>query len=552
MKVFPLRRQPPGAAARLRLRRIRAVPLLLATLLATLLLAGGAGAVENGRPAWIELDGVRLFRVWSSNDYSAEQRVAGINERLQRAANRKEPVTISVEERNNLPVLSIDGQFLLTVTGHDVPEGYPAALQARDWQEQIERAIGRSRREREPAHRRRMALMALGWLLAAALLHRLVGLLWHRSLGPRLVPAAEAEAGARGPSRSLRFLLRSSLLLVQLGIWLGALALISNSFPLTRTWSHRAVDALIGSVAAPFLRLGSKSYSLLDLVLLALLFLALGRAVAAAQRLLRTHVLEKTGIGLGAQEAIAFLVRYGLLLVGGLVLLQLWGLDLSSLAIFAGVLGVGVGVGLQGITKNFVSGLVVIFERPIQVGDFVEIGDLKGTVRRVNLRSTEVVTLDSISIIVPNSEFLESRVVNWSHGSSISRLHLPVGVAYGSDPRAVQAALVEACADHPDVLRQPAPRVFFIGFGDSSLDFELLVWISQPMRQYEILSDLHFRIEAQLRRRDLTIPFPQRDLHLRDGTLPITLPAQVGQALVALAERLAPPDTGSQRAGNDP
>jgi small-conductance mechanosensitive channel len=154
-------------------------------------------------------------------------------------------------------------------------------------------------------------------------------------------------------------------------------------------------------------------------------------------------------------------------------------------------------------------------------------------VKQVNLRSTEVVTLDAISIIVPNSEFLESRVVNWSHGSPISRLRLPVGVAYGSDPEAVRTALVEACGEHPDVLKQPPPRVFFTGFGDSSLDFQLLAWISQPMRQYDIRSDLNFRIEAALRHHGITIPFPQRDLHLRDGALPIELPQELSEALRA-------------------
>jgi small-conductance mechanosensitive channel len=522
----------------------RLLSTLLAALVAVLLLGGGAGGVENGRPAWIELDGYRLFRVWSSNDYTAEQRVAGINERLQEAVNREEPITISVGERNNLPVLAINDQFLLTVTGRDVPEGFPAEMQAREWQEQLERAVERSRRERRPAYRRRKGLQSLGWLLAAALLQRLAGLLWRRGLAPRLAAPAGEEAGAERRSRSLRFLLRSSLRLVQLGIWMGALALIADSFPLTRSWTRQAIDALVGSVAAPFLRLGSKSYSLLDLVLLVVLFLVLGRAVGAVQRLLRTHVLEKTGIGLGAQEAVAFLVRYGLLLVGGLVLLQLWGLDLSSLAIFAGVLGVGVGVGLQGITKNFMSGLVIIFERPIQVGDFVEVGDLQGTVRRINLRCTEVVTLDAISIIVPNSEFLESRVVNWSHGSPISRLKLPVGVAYGSDPELLREALTEAARGHPQVLPQPEPRVFFTGFGDSSLDFQLLVWIRQPTRQYDIISDLNFRIEAILRRRGITIPFPQRDLHLRNEAIDVSLPRELTEPLIELLQRLP---RGSER-----
>jgi potassium-dependent mechanosensitive channel len=151
-------------------------------------------------------------------------------------------------------------------------------------------------------------------------------------------------------------------------------------------------------------------------------------------------------------------------------------------------------------------------------------------VQKISLRCTEVVTLDRISIIVPNAEFLESQVVNWSHGSPTSRLILPIGVAYGSDCSVVRQALVEACSDYAGILADPKPKVFFKGFGDSSLNFALLVWINQPMRQYEIISDLNYRLEAVLRHRGISIPFPQRDLHLSQETL---------QAL--LASTTAPP-----------
>jgi small-conductance mechanosensitive channel len=171
------------------------------------------------------------------------------------------------------------------------------------------------------------------------------------------------------------------------------------------------------------------------------------------------------------------------------------------------------------------------------VGDFVEVGDLQGTVRRVSLRSTEVVTLDRISIIVPNSEFLESRVVNWSHGSPVSRLQIPVGVAYGSDCTAVRKALIDACDDYQGILAKPTPRVFFSGFGDSSLNFTLLVWINQPMRQYDIRSDLNFRIEALLRLRGITIPFPQRDLHFKNDSLQLSLSPELASALQSALRR---------------
>ena len=179
--------------------------------------------------------------------------------------------------------------------------------------------------------------------------------------------------------------------------------------------------------------------------------------------------------------------------------MQLWGLDISSLAVFAGVLGVGIGLGIQGIAKEFVSALVLIFERPIQVGDFVEVGELVGTVERISVRSTEISTVDQVSVILPNSNFLESEVINWSHGSPVSRLKVPLGVAYGSNLTNVRGALLDAAHEHPDVLSAPPPNVFFMEFGDSSLDFNLLVWICEPRKQFQIKSDLYFQIEQNSR-----------------------------------------------------
>jgi potassium-dependent mechanosensitive channel len=214
--------------------------------------------------------------------------------------------------------------------------------------------------------------------------------------------------------------------------------------------------------------------------------------------------------------------------------LQLWGLDLSSIALIASGLGIGVGLGLQGLVKDFVSGLVLVFERPVQVGDFVDFGQVKGTVARIGSRSTEIRTLDQVSIIVPNSHFLDSEVTNWSHGNPVSRIRLPVGVAYSSDPQEVKSALLDACKKNQEILSAPAPQVFFMGFGGSALDFQLLVWIAQPSRQLVIKSDLYFAIEASLRDRGIEVPFPQRDLHIRSGHLPIDLSPEAQQFLRGL------------------
>lgn len=532
--------EPPRPWRRRRRGRWRwgALVALLVMLLAAPIFQAARAQPRPELPAYLELDGNRLFEVTASKDYTAEQRVERANRLLQDVVASQEPAEIGVQELNNLPVITLDGDVILTVTRRDTPETLTVQQQADLWRRSIAEAIARGRSERQPAYVARMIPISLGILLGAFLLQRLLSLLWRRFLPSSLTQPLPSDQGSVKPLRGMDWILHGLLIALQLGAWVAATWVIAGFFPATRLLISRLFDAITESLGSPFLPLGGRSYSVLDAVILVALFVVLVRGVAFLKGMLRTRVLQRTAIEPGSQEAIAFLLQYGLLFLGTLVLLQLWGLDLTSLALFASVLGVGVGLGLQGIAKNLISGLIIMFERPIQVNDFVEVGDLQGTVIRVNLRSTEVVTLDRISIIVPNAEFLESRVVNWSHGSSVARLQIPVGVAYGSDCQLVRQALLEACQGYADILKAPAPHVFFSGFGESSLDFLLLVWINQPRRQYEIRSELNFRIEAMLRRHDLTIPFPQRDLHLRNDHIQVAFPAEITDALMA---RLAPP-----------
>jgi len=199
------------------------------------------------------------------------------------------------------------------------------------------------------------------------------------------------------------------------------------------------------------------------------------------------------------------------------------GIDLGSLALVAGAIGVGLGFGLQNILSNFISGLILLAERPIAIGDRVEVDGVAGRVRQINLRSTTVVTSDNISIIVPNSAFITSKVVNWSHGDPKVRLRLPVGVAYGTDPDRLKRVLLAVADAHPKALKDPAPTVLFEAFGDSALNFELAVWTAEMLatpRRFR--SELNFAVEKALRENDIEIPFPQRDLHLRSGTLRVS------------------------------
>jgi small-conductance mechanosensitive channel len=181
---------------------------------------------------------------------------------------------------------------------------------------------------------------------------------------------------------------------------------------------------------------------------------------------------------------------------------------------------VGVGFGLQNITSNFISGLVILAERPITIGDRVEVAGVIGQVQKINARSTVVVTNDNIATIVPNQKFIDSPVTNWTYGDPRVRFRLPVGVAYGSDVEKVRDTLIAAARANAQALSDPAPSVFFVGFGESSLDFELVVWSDEMShRPRRFRSDLNFAIEKNLREAGIEIPFPQRDLHIRSGVL---------------------------------
>ena len=493
---------------------------------------------QESQTANIELDGNRLFKVWSSDKFSAEQRAENANSILQSAVQYSKPVQVEVVERNQLPVIQVGGRYLLTVTQRDAPAGITASEQAQIWSQDIQQAIGRGQRQRQLKYIRGALIFSVWVVVVAIAVHWVLGWIWRHWLR-RLIPRQAIDPTTGQEPQGIEFLFQSTLALTRTGLWLATAIYVSNLFPLTRIWSRRIVDVFKASLASPIISLGDQSYSIVALVLLIGLFSGLVIFARTSKTLLRTRVLRLTGMSRGAQEAVAFITNYALIFIGALVLLQLWGLDLSSLTIVASVLGVGVGLGLQGIAKEFFSGLVIIFERPVQVGDFVQVGDWQGTVERINVRSTEIRTLDQVSIIVPNSRFLDSEVVNWNHYSPVSRLKLPISVAYGSSLSAVRSALIDAAKDHPDVLAEPAPRVFFTEFGDNALNFNLLVWIAEPRKQFLIKSDLYFRIEAILRHRQIEIPFPQRDLHLRSGNLPIELSPELTQSLAQLSESLA-------------
>jgi small-conductance mechanosensitive channel len=356
---------------------------------------------------------------------------------------------------------------------------------------------------------------AVGATLAALLLAALLHYALSRA-GARLPRwRARRRGAAPGPHPPGERAFALGARLAQVGLWLAFAGFASEALPELRGARDLALRLLAKSFRAPLFTLSEMPYTILDLLALPLLLIGVWLAASLLVRGLRAWLLRAAGVEEGVQETAAVLLRYALCFLGALVVLQAWGVDVRSLAILGSVLGVGIGFGLQNVANNFASGILLNLGREIRPGDFVAVGGLTGTVKRVGARSTWIQTLDEVAILVPNSRFLEGEVVNWSHGDPRSRIHVPVGVAYGSDVARVRRALLEAARGHPAVLREPRPQVQLRRFGESSLDFELLVWIPDPRDQFSLVSDLNLRVEESLRRHGIQIPFPQRDLHLR-------------------------------------
>lgn len=221
---------------------------------------------------------------------------------------------------------------------------------------------------------------------------------------------------------------------------------------------------------------------------------------------------------MGVSQSIGTIVKYFILVIGLLVVVQSSGIDLSALSILAGALGVGIGFGLQNITSNFISGIIILFERPIKVGDRIEIGEITGDVVKIASRATTIVTNDNISVIVPNSHFIDQQVINWSHNDRMVRFRFPVGVAYKEDPEKIKKILLEVADKNDSVHRKPEPAVIFDSYGDSALNFMLHIWTSDYIdRPFIIRSQLYYEIFKKFREEGIEIPFPQRDIHIRSG-----------------------------------
>ncbi len=279
--------------------------------------------------------------------------------------------------------------------------------------------------------------------------------------------------------------------------------------------SSEAVDLFIRVVQKPFFTLGSVNISawlLFKAVVILWVFIAGANLIDV---FLRKSVYKRVHLDDSVQYTFSVTIKYVMLIIGLLIGLSALGVELAALTVFAGTIGIGIGFGLQDVAKNFIGGLVMLVERPVKVGDYIEVGGLPGKVKAIKASSTIVDTFDNISVIVPNAEFMNQKVINWSYSDKITRLKLSVGVAYGTDTELVKTTLLTAAKNHPDILKRPEPYVWFTEFGDSALHFELYVWTIDPNHRFTIKSQINFEINRLFNEKGIRIPFPQRDLHFK-------------------------------------
>ena len=251
--------------------------------------------------------------------------------------------------------------------------------------------------------------------------------------------------------------------------------------------------------------------SMIELILILVVFYILSKYLI---RLIQKRILPRFNLPSGTQFVMLRVIHYIFMVIGLALAFNAVGIRLTSLAMVFGLIGVGIAFGLQNITSNFISGIILLFERPISVGDFIEVGEDMGKVESINMRATVITTFDNIALIVPNSKFIADTVTNWSIGDLKIRVSIPVKVAYGSDTRLVERLLLKVAAEHPVVLPEPVPVVLFREFGDFALNFVLRVWIPDPTSRLVVTSDLNHTIDATFRDNGIKVPFPQRDVHI--------------------------------------
>ncbi len=343
-------------------------------------------------------------------------------------------------------------------------------------------------------------VLALAWFLRAALRETAA---W----ADRRLSAGRGDTAKKEETQAFRFWVGSGIDLVLLLLLAPMLFILAGvDWTAVRDFFLRA---LIG------FRIGGVVISLSEIFIAVAVFVGILALTRVVQGVLQRGPLAHSNVDSGIQNSLTTLFGYGGLVVALVAGLAMLGADLSNLALIAGALSVGIGFGLQSIVNNFVSGLILLFERPIKVGDWIVTTSGQGIVKKISVRSTEIETFDRSSIIVPNSELVASTVTNWTHKTTLGRVRVPVGVSYNSDPEKVREILLKCANDHPLVVRYPEAFVVWEDFGASSLDFELRAFIGDIIKRIQVRTDLRFAIFRAFNEEGIEFPFPQQDIHIR-------------------------------------
>ena len=281
------------------------------------------------------------------------------------------------------------------------------------------------------------------------------------------------------------------------------------------TFFADVIKAALDILQHPIFYIGKTKFDLTLALYLFIITVIVMVFATRVKKLVADTILGKTSLEYGARQAVGSLVRYSFIVLGLFIAFQAAGIDLSALTVVLGALSVGLGFGLQNITNNFISGIILLVERPIKIGDRVQVGEIDGDVVDISIRATTIITNDNIAIIVPNSEFVSSTVINWSHNDRHIRFRIKTKAALHSDPRTVEKALLEAAAEYPGALKEPIPVVIFDSYGEHSQNYWLWVWTEEYVNKPSVFrSEMNFVIHEKLKKYGVEVPLPQREIRL--------------------------------------